>query len=69
MGVTDDSRSRRFDSSAYDVVVFGEIFLMDTRKLARIKKHIEANPENIVLATGDTKQLEPVEPALIHMRI
>ena len=63
MGVTDDSKIKRFNSSAYDVVVFDEIFLMDTRKLARIKRYIEGNPEKIVLATGDTKQLEPVEPA------
>ena len=69
MGVTDDSRSKRFDSSAYNVVVFDEIFLMDTRKLACIKKYIEANPEKIVLATGDAKQLGPVEPATNTMKI
>ena len=61
--MTDDSEIKQFDSSAYDVVVSNEIFLMDTRKLARIKKYIVANPEKIVLATGDANQLEPVEPA------
>ena len=45
MGVAEDSKAKRFDSSAYDVVVFDEIFLMDPRKLARIKKYIVANPE------------------------
>ena len=63
MGATGDSRSKRFDSSAYDVVIFDEIFLMDTRKLARINEYIQANPGKIALATGDTDQLEPVEPA------
>jgi hypothetical protein len=62
VGLTEESRSARFDDAKYDVVVFDEIFLLDTRKLARIKKYAETHPEKIVLATGDTNQLEPVEP-------
>ena len=62
VGITEDSKTKRFDSSMYNVIVFDEIFLMDTRKLARIKKYMEANPDKIILATGDTRQLEPVEP-------
>ena len=62
VGITEDSKTKRFNSSMYNVIVFDEIFLMDTRKLARIKKYMEANPDKIILATGDTRQLEPVDP-------
>ena len=62
MGVTDDSKAKRFDSSAYDVVVFDELYQYGTRKLIRIKKYCDANPDKICLGTGDTKQLEPVDP-------
>ena len=30
--------------------------------LARIKKYIADNPKKIILATGDTKQNDPIDP-------
>ncbi len=39
----------------YDVIVFDEIyFLADPRKLVRIKRFCDENPNKIVIATGDT---------------
>ena len=50
-----------FDSSGYDVVVFDEIYFCDIRKLAKIKQFVETNPDKIIIATGDTSQLEPID--------
>jgi hypothetical protein len=62
VGIADGTNIRRFDARKYDVVVFDEIFLVDTRKLAKMKRYAEEHPEKIILATGDKNQLEPVEP-------
>jgi hypothetical protein len=62
IGLTEEAGLRASTTRSTSVVVFNEIFLMDTRKLARIKKYAETHPDKIVLATGDTNQLEPVDP-------
>jgi hypothetical protein len=59
--MTEDSKMAKFDDSAYDTIVFDEIFFSSVRKLARIKRYCDANPDKIVIATGDTNQLECID--------
>ena len=61
-GITEESRSRPFDDSKFDVIVFDEIYLNDLPFLSKIYKYIHSHPEKIVLATGDTFQNDPVMP-------
>ena len=61
IGMTDQTKMAKFDDSPYDTIVFDEIFFSSVRKLARIKRHCDTHPEKIVLATGDTKQLESID--------
>ncbi len=49
----------KFDDGGFYIIVFDEIYMSDLQKLARIKKYREENPEKIIIATGDTSQLEP----------
>ena len=58
--MTEDSKLKRFDDSPYDTIVFDEIYFHDIRKLARIKHYCEKHPEKIIIATGDTNQLETI---------
>ena len=51
----------KFDDSAYDVIVFDEILFANIRMLAKIKRYSEKNPHKIILATGDTNQLESID--------
>ena len=51
----------KFDDSQFDVIVFDAIFFGDIRMLGRIKRYSESHLEKIILATGDTCQLEAVE--------
>ena len=62
MGISEDTSIQRFDASGHDVIVFDEILLVDTRKLAKILRYANRHPDKIVLSTGDENQLEPVEP-------
>ena len=50
-GITEESRSRPFDDSKFDVIVFGEIYLNDLPFLSKIYKYINNHPEKIILAT------------------
>ena len=61
MGIDLDSVMSKFDCSDYDVIVFDEIYMSCIKKFAKIKQFTEAHPEKIIIATGDTKQLEPIE--------
>ena len=61
-GITEESRSRPFDDSTFDVIVFDEIYLNDLPFLSKIYKYINNHPEKIILATGDTFQNDPVMP-------
>ena len=61
IAVDHDVMMSKFDSSSYDVIVFDEIYLSCIKKFAKIKQYCEAYPDKIVIATGDTKQLEPIE--------
>jgi hypothetical protein len=51
----------KFDDSEYDTVVFDEIVFHNTFILRKIKRYCENNPEKIIIATGDTDQLETVD--------
>ena len=63
VGMTDDATQRmsKFDDSAYDVIVFDEIYFANVQMLAKIKRYTENNPNKIILATGDTDQLETID--------
>ena len=61
IGMTDDSKMAKFDDSPYDTIVFDEIFFSSVRKLARIKRYCKEHLEKIVIATGDTNQLESID--------
>jgi len=61
IGLTEETKIARFDDTNYDTVVFDEIFFYSIRRLARIKKYCDDNPEKIIIATGDTKQLKAID--------
>ena len=63
VGMTDDATQRmsKFDDSKYDVVVFDEIYFANVQMLTKIKRYSENNPQNIILATGDTNQVETID--------
>ncbi|MFM7984787.1 MAG: hypothetical protein ACKPKO_36240 [Candidatus Fonsibacter sp.] len=50
-----------FDDSGYDTIVFDEILFCSVRNLVRIKRYCDSNPDKIVVATGDTNQLECID--------
>ena len=62
-GISEEEQKhmKRFNASEYDVVVFDEIFFNNVKVLARILNYVNKNRDNIVIATGDAKQLKPVE--------
>ena len=63
VGPTDDATQRmaKFDDSSYDVIVFDEMYFASVQMLAKIKRYSESNPDKIILATGDTNQLETID--------
>ena len=57
-----DAKLEPFDFSTFDVVVFDEIYFSNLSIYWRIKQFAEQNKDNkIIIATGDTKQLRPVQ--------
>ena len=63
IGMTDDATKKisKFSDAGYDVIVFDEIYFANVRMLARIKHYSDLNPGKIILATGDTNQLETID--------
>ena len=55
-----DEILEKFDYSKYDVIVFDEIYFNGLRMLNTIREFVVNNPKLIVVATGDGKQLKPV---------
>ena len=52
-----------FDYSSYGVVVFDEIYFSSLTTYWRIKQFVGENKySKLVIATGDTKQLKPIQP-------
>ena len=57
-----DAKLEPFDFTGYDVIVFDEIYFSNLSTYWRIKQLVEQNKHNkIRIATGDTKQLKPVQ--------
>eukprot|EP00438_Fugacium_kawagutii_P018169 Skav234138 [mRNA] locus=scaffold1519:11582:14900:- [translate_table: standard] len=57
-----DVKLEPFDYSDYDVIVFDEIYFSSLSTYWRIKQFVEQNKHNkIIIATGDAKQLRPVQ--------
>ena len=52
IGLTEESKHKRFNSSEYDTVVFDEIFFASIRNLTRIKRFCDENLDKIIIATG-----------------
>ena len=64
VGMSEDggvTRMSKFNDKPYDVIVFDEIYFASVRMLAKVKRYSELNPDKIVLATGDTDQLESID--------
>ena len=53
-----DEVLEKFDYSEYDVIVF--VYFNGLRVLNTIREFVENNPKLVVVATGDGKQLKPV---------
>ena len=57
-----DAELEPFHFTGYDVIVFDEIYFSNLSTCWRIKQFVEQNKHNkIIIATGDTKQLKPVQ--------
>ena len=70
VGMSEDggvTRMSKFDDKPYDVIVFDEIYFASVRMLAKIKRYSELNPDKIILATGDTDQLESIDLISDHL--
>ena len=62
IGMTEESHMAKFDDSPYDVIVFDEIYFANVRMLARIERYADNIPKKVIIATGDTNQLETCDP-------
>ena len=61
LSMDDEDSRKKFDCDEYDVIVFDEIYFSSIQKLSKIKKFCIENPNKIIIATGDTSQLEPIK--------
>ena len=50
-----------FDHSPFDVIVFDEVYMASMYMLNKIRLFVKNNSDKIIIATGDTKQLPPIE--------
>ena len=50
-----------FDYSPFQIIVFDEIYMSNLYVLDKVRQFIKNNPDIIVVATGDVKQLQGVE--------
>ena len=50
-----------FDYSNYDIIVFDEIYMFNLYVLNKVRLFTKDNPNKMVIATGDVKQLQGVE--------
>ena len=50
-----------FDYSSYDIIVFAEIYMSNLYVLNKVRLFMQNNPDKMVVATGDVKQLQGVE--------
>jgi hypothetical protein len=54
IGMHADRMVSKFDASGYDVIAFDEIYFANVRMMVRIRNYCLANPDKIIVATGDT---------------
>ncbi len=61
--MTDDATQRmaKFEDFGYDAIVFDEVDFANANMSAEIKRYSENNPNKIMIATGDTNQLETID--------
>ena len=50
-----------YDHSLYNVIVFDEVYMASMYMLNKIRLFCLNNPDKILIATGDTKHLPPIE--------
>jgi len=60
MTINNEESLTKIDASQYDVIVFDEIYFVDICKLSKIKHFVDNDKDKIIIATGDTSQLEPI---------
>ena len=62
-GISEEEQKfmKKFDASEYDTIVFDEIFFNNVKVLSKILNYVKRNTDKIIIATGDTQQLAPVE--------
>ena len=60
MTIDNEETLTKVDASQFDVIVFGEMYFVDIYKLSKIKNFVDNNKDKIIIATGDTSQLEPI---------
>ena len=51
----------QFDYSDFDIIVFDEIYMSNLYVSDKVRQFIKNNPDKVVVATGDVKQLQGVE--------
>ena len=61
VGMSSDQKMAKFDDSDFDTIIFDEIYFANIRMLARIQKYAESDPSKIIIATGDTSQVERID--------
>jgi hypothetical protein len=69
-GINVDSKQIKpcFDVDGYDVIVFDEILFLNMQFLSLIKRFIDDNPDKIIIANGDAKQLENFQIELNNIK-
>ena len=60
MTLNNEESLTKIDASQYDVIVFDEIHVVDISKRSKIKHFVDDNKDKVIIATGDTSQLEPI---------
>ena len=60
MTINNEESLSKIDASQYDVIVFDEIYFVEICKLSKIKNFVDNNKDKIIIASGDTSQLEPI---------
>ena len=60
MSIDNEDTITKVDASQLDVIVFDEIYFVDICKLSKIENVVDNNKDKIIIALGDTSQLEPI---------
>lgn len=62
LGMNDElnKKNNSYDVSAYDCIVFDEIFLYPVNSLVKIKQFMDKHTDKVFIATGDTTQNTPI---------